>query len=187
MSMYELNTLNGLSQTGNTGDDQNGYENQEPLSATETQVQYFLAELEQAPAEVQSAVVARILAGLAAKLPANLPAKVILAAKEGQPSASKGANSAKGRSKKPKGEAFARIDSQLALLPDSTDPILAWEHFGSNPQALLDVLRLEPMGALEAMLRHDRMPPGPKPKGRSREALAMAIVERLASYYDMGI
>jgi hypothetical protein len=185
--MYDLNTLNGPVGTDNTSEGHDGYEGQEPLSATETQVQHFLTELEQAPAEVQSAVIVRLLAGLATKLPANLPAKVILAAKEGQPNAAKGVGSVKGRSKKPQGEAFARIDSQLALLPDSTDPILAWEHFGSNPQALFNVLRFEPTGALEAMLRHDRMPSGPKPKGRSREALAKAIVERLASYYDMGI
>lgn len=184
MSMYDLNTLNTRSEL--VGMDNTG-EGQEPLSATETQVQHFLAELEQASAEVQSAVIARLLAGLATKLPANLSAKVILAAKEGQPSAGKGTGSAKGRSKKAKGEEFARIDSQLALLPDSTDPILAWEHFGSNAQALLDVLRFEPTGALEAMLRHDRMPPGLKPKGRSRDALAKAIVERLASYFNPGM
>lgn len=179
--MYDLNTLNGSVGMDNTGEGHVGYEDPDPLSATEMQVQHLLAELEQAPAEVQSAVIARLLAGLAAKLPANLPAKVILAAKEGQSNAVKGTGNARGRTKKPKGEAFARIDSQLALLPDSTDPILAWEHFGSNAQALLDVLRLEPTGALEAMLRHDRMPPGPKPKGRSREALATAIAERLAA------
>ena len=181
MSMYGLNTLSEPARLDNSG------EGNEPLSATETQVQHFLAELEQAPAEVQSAIITRLLAGLAAKLPANVSAKVILAAKEGQPTAAKGAGSAKGRSKKPKGEEFARIDSQLALLPDSTDPILAWEHFGSNAQALLDVLRFEPTGALEAMLLHDRMPPGPKPKGRSREALAKVIVERVATYYNQGI
>ena len=82
MSMYDLNTLSGPVGMDNNGEGQNGYEDQEPLSATETQVQHFLAELEQAPAEVQSAVIARLLAGLATKLPANLPAKVILAPKK---------------------------------------------------------------------------------------------------------
>ena len=179
--MYDLNTHSKPLSTDNITEDH------EVLSATETQVQHFLSELEEAPAEVQSAVIVRLLTGLAAKLPTNVSVKVIVAAKEGQPSGTKGTGGTKGRSKKSKGEEFARIDSQLALLPDSTDPILAWQHFGSNAQTLLDVLRYEPTGALEAMFRHDRMPPGPKPKGRSRETLAKAIVERLAAYYNQGI
>jgi hypothetical protein len=155
-----------------------------PPDATEAQVQRFLSELEQAPPEVQSAVIARLLAGLAAKLPTNVPAKVIQAAKEGPTGASRKSGSAKGsRTKKLKGEDFARIDSQLALLPDSADPILAWHHFGGNAQALFDVLRFEPIGSLDAMLRHDRMPTGSKTKGRSREALAKNIVERLAAHF----
>lgn len=179
MSMYHLNPSSDHAvmtvSDADAGDQQD---------ATETQVQRILTDLEQAPPEVQQAVIGRLLSGLAAKLPSGLPAKAIAAARDKPTGAKPKGAGGKGRgSKKVAGEEFARIDSQLALLPDSTDPILAWQHFGGSAQALRDVLRYEPTGALEAMLRHDRMPPGPKPRGKSRQALVDAIVQRLAAYY----
>lgn len=180
MSMYQSNPSTDFVVTTMSDVDTS-----DPQDATEAYIQRFLADLEQAPPEVQLAVIGRLLSGLAAKLPSSLAAKAIAAAREKPAGAKPKGAGGKGRgSKKAEGEEFARIDSQLALLPDSTDPILAWQHFGGSAQTLREVLNYEPTGALEAMLRHDRMPPGPKPRGKSRQALVDAIVQRLAAYYQ---
>ena len=68
-------------------------------------------------------------------------------------------------------------------MDDPTDPVEAWNRFGGSAVQLLDVLRLEPTGVLEAMLAHRHMPTGSKPKGKSREKLAEAIAVRMEQFY----
>lgn len=153
---------------------------EDPIQA---HAQRFLAELEQAPPDVQAAVYARLLTGLASKITSAVATKAIGAART-EPSSGKLKSTApKSRAQKTKTAEYPRPDSQLRELSDSTDPVLAWQHFGGSAPALLNILREEPLGTLEAMLRHDRMPLGPKPRGKSREALAEAIVQRLEQQF----
>ena len=159
--------------------------NNVPQDDVEMHVQRILAEIEDAAPEVQLTICSRLLAALAVKLPQTLAGKVISAAKEPINSGSKKkATSTKSKSRASKGEEFARIDSQLGLLSDPTDPILAWNHFGGSALSVSDVLRQEPLGALEAMLKHDRMPPGPKPRGKTRQAIVDNIVQRLEAFFS---
>jgi hypothetical protein len=141
------------------------------------QVREFLEALETAPQEVQVAVCSRLMQSLAAKLTASQITKAISVAKEPPAAAKRPAPRAR-NARAPRSERFARIDSQLGQLSDPTDPLLAWQHFGRNATSLYEVLRYEPLGVLEAMLLHDHIPPGPKPRGKSREILAIAIVQR---------
>ena len=141
------------------------------------QVREFLETLEHAPQEVQIAVCTRLMQSLAAKLTASQITKAISVAKE-PPAASKRPAPRARNARAPRSERFARIDSQLGQLSDPTDPLLAWQRFGRNATSLYEVLRYEPLGVLEAMLVHDHIPPGPKPRGKSREILATAIVQR---------
>jgi hypothetical protein len=155
-----------------------------PESAVEARVREVLAELEQAPAEVQVAVCIRLLVALASKLTPALATKVVTAARAEPAAMGPKAKGAKGSAAQAtKSSTYPRPESQLRQLEDATDPMLAWHHFGRSGDALHAVLIQEPLGTLEAMLRHDHMPPGPKPKGKSRGALADAIVERLEQHF----
>jgi hypothetical protein len=147
------------------------------------QVREFLDALEQAPQEVQVAVCTRIMQNLATKLTASQVTKAISMAKEPPVTAAKRPASRARNAGARKSEQFARIDSQLGQLSDSTDPLLAWHHFGRNASSLYEVLRYEPLGVLEAMLVHDHIPQGPKPRGKSRDALALAIVQRFDEHF----
>ncbi len=72
------------------------------------------------------------------------------------------------------------LTSRLSALDDPSDPLAALAICGS-----LDDLRIalahEPLGVLQAMLRHPRLPPGPAPRGQTRAALSRAIVRRLGA------
>lgn len=153
-------------------------------NAIEAQVQSILSELEQLPADVQLAVYTRLLSGLASKLTAAVVGKAITAAKV-DPSAANAKPASKGRAtgRKATAEEGPRQDSLLRQLNDPTDPIEAWNRFGGSAAQLLEVLRLEPTGVLEAMLTHRHMPAGQKPKGKSREKLAEAIAVRMEQFY----
>lgn len=161
--------------------------NNEPEGAVlddpiEAEVQHFLHELEQASSEVQAAVCARLLSGLASKMTSAVATKAVSSARAAPSLGKPKATGSKPRAQKAKTPTYPRSDSRLRELADSTDPVLAWQHFGGS-QALLDVLREEPLGTLEALLRHDHMPPGQKPRGKSREALAEVIVQRLEQQF----
>ena len=152
--------------------------------AIEAQVQGILTELEQLPSDIQVAVYARLLNGLASKLTAAIIGKAIAAAKV-DPVGVKPKPASKGRAtgRKAVTEDVPRADSLLRQLDDPTDPVEAWNRFGGSAAQLLDVLRLEPTGVLEAMLAHQHMPAGPKPKGKSREKLAETIALRMEQHY----
>lgn len=157
---------------------------------TETHVQAILAELEQLSPEIQLAVYSRLLSGLAAKLTAAVVTKAIAAARVDQQTPAKpkatasrsgGAGKAGGRQSKT--EAPPRANSLLRQLNDAADPIEAWERFGANAAQVFDVLREEPAGMLEAMRSHRNMPPGPKPRSKSREKIAQNIALRLEDHF----
>ncbi len=156
----------------------------------ETHVQAILGELEQLSPEIQLAVYSRLLNGLAAKLTAAVVTKAVTAARVDQQASGKskattarssGAGKASGRQTKT--EEPPRANSMLRQLNDATDPYEAWDRFGANAAQVLDVLREEPAGALEAMLSHRNMPPGPKPRSKSREKIAENIALRLEEHF----
>ena len=153
----------------------------------ERQVQKILADLEATSPEVQLAVCARLLVALAAKLTAASAAKAVSAARVDQKATAQKAlgSRSRGTSKK-KSEEFGRIESRLSQLPDPADPIAAWRYFGGNAEAVRTELRQEPAGVLQAMLRHDHMPEGPAPRGKSSTSLADAIAMRLERHFTVG-
>ena len=157
---------------------------QDAENAIEAQVQSILGELEQLPADVQLAVYTRLLNGLASKLTAAVVGKAVTAAKVDS-LATKAKPASKGRTagRKAAVDEGPRQNSLLRQLNDPTDPVEAWNRFGGSAAQLLEVLRLEPTGVLEAMLTHRHMPAGPKPKGKSREKLAEAIAVRMEQSY----
>jgi hypothetical protein len=156
----------------------------EPETAVEARVRELLIELEQAPPEVQVAVCNRLLIALASKLTPALATKVVSAASAEPAAMGPKAPGAKGNAPRAtKSTNYPRPESQLRQLEDATDPVLAWQHFDRSSDALRAVLIQEPLGTLEAMLRHDHMPSGPKPKGKSRGALADTIVDRLERHF----
>jgi hypothetical protein len=73
----------------------------------------------------------------------------------------------------------AILTSELSALDDPSDPLAALQACGSLA-ALGATLSGEPLGVLQAMLRHPSLPPGPAPRSQTRAALARAIVQRLA-------
>jgi hypothetical protein len=86
---------------------------------------------------------------------------------------------------KPSGAAtLAILGSQLLQLKDPGDPIEAWHHFGGTAESLRAVLYEEPIGYLRGMLMHPNMPPGPSPRGKSRQVLADNIVKRLDAHFN---
>jgi len=70
------------------------------------------------------------------------------------------------------------LESQLLTLTDASDPLEAQRTFGGGDR-LYQVLSQEPEGALELMLQHANMPPGPAPRGHTANVLARNIVQRL--------
>ncbi len=157
----------------------------EPLDEVEAEVQRIVAEIELSRPEVQAAICTRLLEGLASRLTPAVVTKAVSAAKTGSVLAKKAAPRAR-TARRDSGEQFARIDSQLARLADPTDPVMAWNRFGRSADSLREVLRQEPLGALEAMLLHDNMPKGPRPRGKSREVLTENIVSRLEQHFQRG-
>jgi len=159
-------------------------------SEIERHVQAILGELEQLPPETQVAVYSRLLNGLATKLTSAVVTKSIAAAKVDQSapakpkvtSARSGGAKASGRRKTPVDD-VPRADSMLRQLNDATDPIEAWDRFGGSAAQLFDVLKEEPTGVLEAMLRHRNMPPGTATRSKSREKLAENIAVRLEQHF----
>jgi len=85
---------------------------------------------------------------------------------------------AKTATAKPAKDFQTHLESQLLTLNDASDPREAQQKFGSG-DALYQVLRREPEGALELMLQHANMPPGPAPRGHTANVLARNIVQRL--------
>lgn len=153
---------------------------QPTLDEVERQVQRILAELEATSQEVQYAVCARLLTALAAKLTPASAAKAVSSART-DPNITKqktAGGRARGGGKGKSGDS-GRIESRLSQLPDPADPIAAWSYLGGTAEAVRAELKQEPVGVLQAMLRHDRMPPGPAPRGTSSASLANAIVARL--------
>ena len=161
-------------------------ENDQPHDEVEMQVQQILADLEAAPQEVQLAVCARLLTAIGSKLTAATATKAVSAARVDPRAGTQKAPSgrSRGASKKKTAE-LGRIESRLSQLPDPSDPIAAWHVFGGNAEAVQAELRQEPLGVLQAMLRHDHMPAGPAPRGKSSASLADAIVQRLERHFNV--
>jgi hypothetical protein len=128
----------------------------------------------------------RLLRALADQLTANVVSQALSAARiSAEPSprsgGARGSDSSRTRtSAAPRAASGAILESRLAQLSDPFDPIEAWNTFGGAN--LEDLLSREPPGVLEAMLRHARMPEGPKPRGKSSAALAKNIAQRLDAY-----
>ncbi|MEO7001476.1 MAG: hypothetical protein ABI068_06720 [Ktedonobacterales bacterium] len=148
-------------------------------------MQAILTELEELPSDVQLAVYTRLLSGLTNKLTSTLVKNALAAAKVDQqtPKPKGTIRKATSAGQKATTESVPRANSMLRQLNDPFDPIEAWRRFGGSAAEMLDVLREEPQGVLEAMLRHHNMPPGPKPRGKSREKLAEAIALRLEQQF----
>lgn len=153
------------------------------LDETEQQVLSALAYLETLPPEVQAAVCARLLRGFASKLTSSIATKAITGAKaEGLPTLPKPKNRARGVGSSQDYD-VPRAHSRLRQLEDPTDPMEAWQKFGQSAVDVLEILREEPTGVLEAMLRHPNMPPGPKVRAKSRDKIAEAIALRLEQHF----
>jgi hypothetical protein len=154
-------------------------ENQE-VDEVELQVQRILGDLEAAAPEVQLAIYTRLLIALAGKLTAANATKAITAAKvDPLATQQKQAPSRSRGGARKKSEELGRIESRLSQLADPTDPIAAWHLFGASADSVRAELKLEPVGVLQALLRHDNMPPGLALRGETSASLADAITKRL--------
>ena len=153
-------------------------------SAVDVETLRLLALIEEAPAEVQAELCSRLLSGIAAKITVAQATKAVSTARSDIVSEPMPGQRPRNRAGKRSIEVPPRLNSQLSYLSDPADPILAWHHFGANGTTLFEVLRLEPLGVLEAMLRHDHMPPGPKPRGKTRQAIAETIAQRLEEHFS---
>lgn len=162
-------------------------EGNQPQDEVERQIQKILGDLEATEPEVQLAVCARLLVALAAKLTSASAAKAVSAARVDQKATAQKVPSSRSRgTSKKKSEEFGRIESRLSQLPDPADPIAAWHYLGGNAEAVQAELRQEPLGVLQAMLRHDHMPEGPAPRGKSSTNLADTIALRLERHFTAG-
>lgn len=154
------------------------------VDEVERQVQRILGDLEAAAPEVQLAVYSRLLTALAGKLTAGNATKAITAAKVDPRTTQQKQAPARGRgNNRNKGSELGRIESRLSQLADPTDPIAAWHLFGANADSVRAELKQEPVGVLQAMLRHDNMPPGSASRGRSSTSLADTITLRLERFF----
>lgn len=156
---------------------------QPPQDEVEREVQRILSDLEANSQEVQYAVCSRLLTALAAKLTPASATKAVSAARTDPNSAQRKTTGGRtrGGSRGKSGDP-GRIESRLSQLADPADPIAAWSYFGGTAEGVRAELKQEPVGVLQAMLRHDRMPPGPAPRGTSSASLANTIVARLERY-----
>lgn len=153
------------------------------VDEVEVQVQRILSDLEAATPEVQLAVCTRLLTAVAGKLTAANATKAVMAAKvDPRTTQQRQAPSRSRGSARKKSEELGRIESRLSQLADPTDPIAAWHLFGANSDSVRAELKQEPVGVLQAMLRHDNMPSGSAPRGRSSASLADTIASRLEHY-----
>jgi hypothetical protein len=148
----------------------------------EIQVRHVLSEIEALSPEAQVALYERLLSGLASKLTAAITSKSLAAAQNAGAIGAKASGRKASTARTTKME-VPRAESMLRQLNDPTDPVEAWHRFGGSAAQLLEVLRYEPTGVLEAMVNHPNMPAGPKPKGKSAAKLAENISLRLEQYY----
>lgn len=151
----------------------------------DTIVQQVLETIGQYPQEIQAAVCSKLLISVANQITGPLAAKIVSGAVSiGLPEKKRSATT-KGKSGDKNAAAVARFDPQLNLLHDPTDPIEAWNYFGASAESLRTALYQEPEGLLESLLSSPNMPAGKKPRGKSRKALADAIVERLTLHFAL--
>jgi hypothetical protein len=150
------------------------------IDPVEEEAQQIFSAFETASPEAQARVLARLVSSLAGKINGTLSTKVLEVAKQSpvqQPQ-----KISKIRKREP--EELPPLGPQLYQLRDNFDPIEAWEHFGGAEQ-LKRILPYEPLGVLEAMLRHPRMPAGTMPRANaSRETVAKTIISRLEKYFN---
>ncbi len=147
----------------------------------ENEAQQIFSAFEAASPEAQARVLARLMTSLAGKINTSLSTKVVEGARQSpiqQPQKIS-------RIKKKEQEELPPLGPQLYQLRDNFDPVEAWEHFGGAEQ-LKRILPYEPLGVLEAMLRHPRMPAGTMPRANaSRESVAKTIISRLEKHFNI--
>lgn len=151
----------------------------------EAQAERMLRAIAALPPEGQALLLARLLGGMAGAVTPSAAGKAVAAALSPEPEPPTSSASPRSRARAKAGQARAgrsepALESPLADLRDRFDPYEAWERFPDAEQ-LLGVLRGEPVGILEAMLRHPRLPAGKPPRGKSAAALAACIVQRITS------
>ncbi len=153
---------------GSSGDDD---------QTAEAQVERVLRQVAALSPEAQALLLSRLLAGLSRGVTPGAAGTAITEALSPAPGAMAARAATRGARS---GRAEPTLESPLADMRDRFDPLEAWERF-PDPERLLAVLRSEPAGILEAMLRHPRLPAGKAPRGKSAGALAACIVQRISA------
>ena len=152
------------------------------MDEVEIQIQRILTELETMVPEVQGRFCSRLLIAIAEKITPAVSGKAIAHAKL-LPNDTNQKAATKPKNTKSKKDFRTHLESLLLTLSDSADPLEAWDHFGGADQ-LYQILREEPEGSLELMLQHHNMPGGTKPRGKTSDALAKSIVQRLNIHFS---
>jgi hypothetical protein len=144
---------------------------------TEAQVVRLLREIMAQPPTVQALLLERLLGRRAHGITPATAREMVATALATTPSEPRPRPSAdRSRVERPE----AALESPFADMGDRFDPLEAWERY-PDAERLLAALQREPVGVLEAMLRHPRMPGGKPPRGKTATALARCIVQRVAA------
>jgi hypothetical protein len=154
------------------------------VDTLEQEIQDVFMYLESLRPEVMAKVYERLLLGTAKQSFSTV--KKILQSARTSPHSSVISKKGERDSQRPRSsDAIPILESQLSNLKDPRDPLEALAYFGGL-QPLASILPQEPMGILEAMARHPRMPHGQViTKSRTPKGMASAIVKHLQEHMPL--